>query len=251
MNRVKPTEQIYSHYTTEDLAVWNILYNRQMKTLKEFASRDYLDAVKVIGFREDRIPDFSELNERLGKLTGWKIVTVPGICPPAEFFRLLSEKTFTCTCWLRTMSELDYLEEPDMFHDVFGHVPLLTNRDYCEFFEALGTIAMENIHNQDAVDMLERLYWFTIEFGLIREDDALKIYGSGIISSTGETAHAIGAASGKSEFEVNRIMDHSFRTDIMQDEYFVIGSFQQLVDALPLVRQKLLSLAEEQELERA
>src|SRR5688500_15430728 len=183
MNRIKPAEQVYSNYSKEDLAVWEILYSRQMNTLSQYASKDYLQAVEVIGFRKDRIPEFVELNQRLAALTGWKIITVPGICPPAEFFRLLSQKTFTCTCWLRTMEELDYLEEPDMFHDVFGHVPLLTNPDYCEFFQALGNLALEHIDDKDMIDMLERLYWFTIEFGLIRQEGELKIYGSGIISS--------------------------------------------------------------------
>jgi phenylalanine-4-hydroxylase len=201
-----------------------------------------MKAVEVIGFRKDQIPEFKDLNNRLARLTGWKIITVPGICPPAEFFRLLSEKTFTCTCWLRSMKELDYLEEPDMFHDVFGHVPLLTNPSYCEFFEALGKLAVEHIENQEVIDMLERLYWFTIEFGLIREDGELKIYGSGIISSTGETKHSIGEGSRKHAFDVGAIMDHGFRTDIMQDDYYVIESFEQLVNALPQVREKINSV---------
>jgi phenylalanine-4-hydroxylase len=247
MNRVKPTEQIYTNYTAEDFMVWEILFSRQMASLAQYASRDYLNAVETIGFRKDQIPEFKDLNKRLAALTGWKIITVPGICPPAEFFRLLSEKTFTCTCWLRTMEELDYLEEPDMFHDVFGHVPLLTNPEYCEFFEALGTIAMENIDNQEAIDMLERLYWFTIEFGLMRQDEELKIYGSGIISSTGETKHAIGNRSAKHQFNVSQIMEHPFRTDVMQDDYYVIDNFQQLVDSLPLVRQKLEQISDEEE----
>lgn len=247
MKRVKPTEQIYNNYSAEDFMVWEILFSRQMRSLSQHASQDYLDAVKTIGFRKDRIPEFKELNERLAALTGWKIITVPGICPPAEFFRLLSEKTFTCTCWLRTMEELDYLEEPDMFHDVFGHVPLLTNPAYCKFFEALGTIAMEHIDDQDAIDMLERLYWFTIEFGLIKQNSELKIYGSGIISSTGETKHAIGDGSVKHLFDVSQVMEHTFRTDIMQDEYYVIESFEQLVDALPLVRRKLSEFSDREE----
>lgn len=250
MNRVKPTEQIYSQYTTEDFAVWEILFTRQMKNLSDAASADFLLAVDTIGFSKDRIPEFKALNARLGALTGWKIITVPGICPPAEFFRLLSEKTFTCTCWLRSMQELDYLEEPDMFHDVFGHVPLLTNPQYCRFFESLGQLAVENLGNQEIIDMLERLYWFTIEFGLIREGNELKIYGSGIISSTGETRHAMSTASRKHAFDAKAVMDHSFRTDIMQDDYYVVESFDQLVGCLPAVRQKI-ELARLPEQERA
>lgn len=235
MERIKPTQQIYSHYTTEDFAVWNILYNRQINNLSASASKDYLSALQAIGFCEDEIPDFSKMNAKLEVATGWKIITVPGICPPAEFFKLLSQKTFTATCWLRRMDELDYLEEPDMFHDVFGHVPLLTNKAYCHFFEALGKLAVAHMHDQRIIDMLERLYWFTIEFGMIKESGALKIYGAGIISSVGETRHALGAGSTKHAFDVEAIMARPFRTDVMQDDYFVINSFSQLESCLPQV----------------
>lgn len=236
MNRIKPTEQIYSQYTEEDFAVWNILFNRQMKTLRETAAKDYLAAVDTIGFKEDEIPNFEVMNQKLEKLTGWRIITVPGICPPSEFFQLLAQKTFTCTCWLRSMKELDYLEEPDMFHDVFGHVPLLTNNEYCAFFQTLGTIASEHIDNQDVIDMIERLYWFTIEFGLMEEEDQVRIYGAGIISSVGETKHALGNVSTKHRFDARKVMNHSFRTDIMQEEYFVIQSFDELMQAIPKVK---------------
>lgn len=251
INRIKPTEQIYSNYTTEDFLVWNVLFSRQMHALSASASKDFLHAVETIGFHEDEIPDFKKVNERLGTLTGWKIITVPGICPPAEFFQLLAQKKFTCTCWLRKMEELDYLEEPDMFHDVFGHVPLLTNPVYCNFFQALGELALEHLDDQDIIDMLERLYWFTIEFGLIKQEGELKIYGSGIISSIGETKHALGD-SRKHAFDADKIMDHPFRTDIMQDDYYVINSFEQLVASLPAIRRKLETLRIERiNLERA
>lgn len=233
MNRIKPTEQVYSSYTPQDFTVWNVLFNRQMNILSEVASKDYLEAVKTIGFQEDEIPDFEKINLRLSQLTGWKIITVPGICPPKEFFQLLAHKTFTCTCWLRTMEELDYLEEPDMFHDVFGHVPLLTNIDYCTFFEKLGKLGVQHIHNQEIIDMLERLYWFTIEFGMIKEAGELKIYGSGIISSIGETKHALSDASRKHAYAADVVMNQPFRTDIMQDDYFVIQRFEQLMKSIP------------------
>ena len=241
-NRIKPTTQVYSQYTAEDFKVWKTLFNRQMENLSATASKDYLHAVNVIGFNENEIPDFEKINQRLDQLTGWKIITVPGICPPHEFFALLANKTFTCTCWLRKMEELDYLEEPDMFHDVFGHVPLLTNPEYCSFFQSLGKLAMQHAGRQEIIDMLERLYWFTIEFGLIREQGELKIYGSGIISSTGETRHALSERSSKHVFNVAEIMNHSFRTDVMQDDYFVIDSFECLVNALPLVEAQLDSV---------
>ena len=247
MERIKPVKQVYSNYTEEDFSVWKILFNRQMKNLRLHAAADYLQAVKDIGFNEREIPEFEQINKTLAKFTGWKIITVQGICPPVEFFRLLSQKTFTCTCWLRTMEELDYLEEPDMFHDVFGHVPLLTNPAYCEFFQALGAMGVKYIDQPEIVDMLERLYWFTIEFGLIRENGDTKIYGSGIISSVGETLHALGNQSRKFDFDVERIMDHGFRTDVIQEEYFVIDNLQELVNSLPLAEEKILKFLRIQE----
>jgi phenylalanine-4-hydroxylase len=233
----RPAEQIYSDYTKEDFAVWHKLFTRQMSVLNEAAAPEVLEAIRVIGFHADDIPHFEKVNERLAETTGWKIVTVTGICPPAEFFRLLAQKTFTCTCWIRTMSELDYLEEPDMFHDVFGHVPLLTNEAYSEFFQQLGQLATEHLDRPEIVDMLERLYWFTIEFGLRRDGDDWKIYGAGIQSSIGETRHALGNDSRKHPFDAAAIMNHPFRTDILQDDYYTIESFEELVRALPEVRE--------------
>jgi phenylalanine-4-hydroxylase len=235
MTRIKPTRQIYANYSAEDFSVWKILFERQMANLRAAAAPEVLEAIDAIGFHANAIPDFGEINKRLAALTGWQIVTVTGICPPAEFFRLLAQKTFTCTCWLRTMAELDYLEEPDMFHDVFGHVPLLTNAAYSDFFQKLGALATAHIDRPEVVDMIERLYWFTIEFGLRRSGDAFSIYGAGILSSTGETAHALSAASRKHRFDPSEIMSHPFRTDVLQEDYYVVESFAELVDSLPEV----------------
>lgn len=195
-------------------------------------SGDYLKALQKIGFSPDHIPDFNEVNNRLKNLTGWQLTTVPCISPPDIFFKLLSEKTFTATCWIRNFSELDYIEEPDMFHDVFGHAPLLTNPHYVRFFKALGEIAIKNIQNAELIKMLQRLYWFTIEFGLVREEGEIKFYGAGIISSLGETKHALNPDSRKKEFNVSEIMSHDFRTDIIQEEYYVIDSFSQLSNSI-------------------
>lgn len=232
MERVKPKEQVYNQYTEEDFLVWRTLFNRQMEELTEKASVDFLKAVNDIGFTPDVIPDFIAVNKRLGSLTGWNLITVPCISPADEFFKLLSEKKFTATCWLRKFSELDYLEEPDMFHDVFGHAPLLTNKEYCEFFQALGQIALEHIENPKIILMLQRLYWFTIEFGLIEEKGKLKIYGAGIISSKNETANALNVTSKKHPFDVKSIISQDFRTDILQENYFVIESFSQLENSI-------------------
>ncbi|MBP6334640.1 MAG: phenylalanine 4-monooxygenase [Bacteroidia bacterium] len=236
--RIRPELQVYSDYTQEDFKVWKTLYNRQIEFIKLHGSKDYIQALEKIGFIADQIPDFSEVNTRLKGITGWKLQTVPCISPADSFFKLLSEKVFTATCWIRDFSELDYIEEPDMFHDVFGHAPLLTNPDYVKFFKAMGEIAMGDISNQKLITMLQRLYWFTIEFGLVRESGQIKFYGAGIISSQSETRHALNPSSIKRDFNVSEIMNHDFRTDVIQEEYYVIDSFAQLSDSIEDIKRE-------------
>jgi phenylalanine-4-hydroxylase len=210
-----------------------------MSVLNTSASVTYLQALEVIGFSPTKIPNFVEMNERLGELTGWYILTVPELCPAPQFFKHLADKKFTATCWLRKMSQLDYLEEPDMFHDVFGHAPLLTNAEYCTFFKQLGELAVKHTDNADILDEIERLYWFTIEFGLINEGGEMKIYGSGIISSKEETMNALSATSVKTPFSLERVLNHTFRTDTIQPEYFVIDSFAQLAETIPALEKSI------------
>lgn len=236
--RIKPTEQIYSHYTAADFAVWKVLYNRQMAHLGKYASRLYLEALHTIGFHADAIPDFEQTNKRLQETTGWQLAVAPELVPQEEFFALLAQKIFPATCWLRTMEELDYLEEPDMFHDVFGHAPLLTNAAYAAFMEQFGKLALQWLHHPVALKMLSAIYWFTVEFGLLFEDGQIKIFGSGIISSVGETLHVLGE-SGKLPFDLHWMMETEYRTDTLQDNYFVIDSFEQLCHALPEVQEVL------------
>lgn len=233
----RPVTQIYSDYTPEDFRVWKILFDRQMNILSDTVSKSYLDALKIVDFQNSRIPEFTEVNATLRDLTGWSLHVVPNISPQKEFFQFLSEKKFTATCWLRTFDQLDYIEEPDMFHDVFAHVPLLSNVAYCNFFKGISDIAIEYIDDPKAIELLGRIYWFTIEFGLIRENGKLKIYGAGIISSNGETKHCLSDESEKINFDVKQIMSTDFRTDILQDKYFVIDSFDQLYNALPQIRE--------------
>lgn len=238
-DRVRPSNQTYSDYTKEDFEVWKLLYDRQTELLNKYASKEYLNALDVIGFSAEHIPDFNRIEQALKPITGWRLVTVPNISEQKEFFEFLSQKQFTATCWLRKMDELDYLEEPDMFHDVFGHVPLLSNKAYTDFFEAISHIALEHIDNPKAIELLGRIYWFTIEFGLIRESGKLKIYGAGIISSFGETKNALTDRTRKYEFNVGQILDTDFRTDILQDKYFVIDSYEQLYASIPELETEL------------
>jgi len=229
---MRPTQQIYSNYTEHDFLVWRTLYNRQLAVLQPIVSEKYLNALKAVKFTDDKIPNFEEVAKLLKPLTGWSLEVVPNISPQKIFFEFLSKKKFTATCWLRTMEQLDYLEEPDMFHDVFGHTPLLSNQQYVNFFKGISDIALNYIDNPKAIELLGRIYWFTIEFGLIRENNQLKIYGAGIISSLGETKHCLSGNAQHLPFDVSTVFNTDFRTDILQDKYFVIDSFEQLFNCL-------------------
>ena len=225
---MRPAEQIYSNYTTDDFKVWELLYTRQINFIEDKVAFEFLESLETVGFTSDRIPNFKEVNNTLSKYTGWQIITVPKLAPADVFFNHLSEKRFTATCWLRTLDQIDYLEEPDMFHDVFAHTPLLLNKEYTDFFQKIGQRALQVIHEPEKVTMLQRLYWFTIEFGLIKSSEETKIYGAGIISSKGEAEYSLSNEPTKLNYDVAKIMNHSFRTDIIQDTYYVIDSFEQL-----------------------
>ena len=228
----RPTQQIYSNYTIQDQEVWKTLFNRQMELLLPIVSIHYLKAIESVGFKDSDIPNFTEVNKILLSKTCWQLEVVPAISAQKEFFTFLSQRKFTATCWLRTMEQLDYLEEPDMFHDVFGHVPLLVNHDYVNFFKGISEIALKHSDNPRAIELLGRIYWFTIEFGLIKEDEQLKIYGAGIISSKGETLHCLSNDAKQLPFDIQTIFNTDFRTDVFQENYFVIDSFEQLYNSL-------------------
>jgi phenylalanine-4-hydroxylase len=236
---MRPTVQIYENYTAEDFRVWQTLFDRQLPQLKEHVCAAYLEALDTLKFNNKRIPDFREVIDILQPLTGWSIQVVPNISPAVEFFDHLAHRRFTATCWLRTMAQLDYIEEPDMFHDVFAHIPLISNPDYCRFLEGLGHLAADYAGNDEAIELIGRFYWFTIEFGLIREAGELKIYGAGIISSGEETKHCMSNVPVCKDFDIDTIMDTPYRNDIIQNTYFIIDSFKQLYESLPLVKEKM------------
>ena len=232
---MRPTQQIYSDYTPEDYSVWRTLYDRQMPHLREHACSAYLGALDTVGFGADRIPHFGQVGQILAPLTGWDIHVVPNISAAPEFFGFLAQRRFTATCWLRTMAQLDYIEEPDMFHDVFAHIPLISDPAYCRFLEGLGRLATRYRGDAEVLELIGRFYWFTIEFGLIREPGGLRIYGAGIISSSGETMHCMGSDCERPDFDIASILATPYRNDIIQDTYYVIDSFDQLYRSLPEV----------------
>ena len=171
---------------------------------------------------------------------------VPGIVDDAIFFQLMANRKFPASTWLRKMSELDYLEEPDMFHDVFAHVPLLTNQAFVDFLQELSKIGLEYIDNKWAIELLSRVYWFTVEFGLIREAEGLRIYGAGILSSAGETLFSLSEKPKRFEYNVEQILNTPYRKDTFQDRYFIIDSYEQLYESLPEIK-KLIAVYSEKE----
>lgn len=231
--------QIYESYTREDFEVWRILYDRQMKQFPTHASDAYNEGLKIAGFDDGAIPDFNETNKILKETTGWQLAVVPGIVPDYTFFELMANRRFPATTWLRKMRELDYLEEPDMFHDVFAHVPLLTNQPFVDFLEAISHIGLGYVGNAEAIELLSRVYWFTVEFGLIKEEQGLRIYGAGILSSAGETKFSLSENPPKHGFSVEHMLNTPYRKDRFQEEYFVIDSYEELYQSVPEIKELL------------
>ena len=226
-------EQPWDDYSAADHATWATLYARQREVLVGRASDAFLAAQDAMGMTPDRIPKFSELNRVLEGATGWTLIGVEGLLPELDFFDHLANRRFPVTWWIRKPEQIDYIEEPDLFHDLFGHVPLLMNPVYGDYMQSYGRGGVK-AHGigPEALQNLTRLYWYTVEFGLIREADGLRIYGSGIVSSTGESIHSLeSAAPNRIGFDLERIMRTRYRIDSYQKTYFVIDSFEQLIEA--------------------
>jgi phenylalanine-4-hydroxylase len=236
-------KQHYSKYTPEDFEVWKILFDRQVENLKTKAHPMYLGCLSELKdvLNAEAIPNFDELNMELGTKTGWTIEVVPGMIPVAEFFELLSQRKFCSSTWLRKKSQLDYLEEPDMFHDIFGHIPLLMNPAYALFVEKFALLGKKHKGNEKMLNALQRLYWYTIEFGLIKKDNKSEIYGAGIISSYGESNHIFSDNVEILSFDLDWIIDHDFINSEIQTVYVEIASFEELYASIKQLEKQLLS----------
>ncbi len=233
--------QEYDKYTSEDHEVWNILFSQQMKELKENATKDFFKGLELCGFQNDKIPHIASVNENLKNATGWRTYIVPGLIADKPFFQYLANKRFPVTTWIRKKEELEYLEEPDMFHDVFAHVPLLSIQSFVDFVQGIAKIALKHIENPEAVELISRLYWFTVEFGLINEDGHLKIYGAGILSSIGESDYSVHDKEvPRYSYDVRKIFQTPFYKHDFQKQYFVIDSYEQLFESLNHVEEILM-----------
>lgn len=226
-------EQPWASYSAADHRTWGQLFERQRALLVGRACDEFLAAQDAMGLSADEIPRFDDLNVVLGAATGWQLVGVEGLLPELDFFEHLAHRRFPVTWWIRRPEQIDYIAEPDLFHDLFGHVPLLMNPLFADYMQAYGRggVKAHGIGPQALVN-LTRLYWYTVEFGLIDTPQGLRIYGAGIVSSKGESLYCLeSAAPNRIGFDLTRVMRTRYRIDDYQKTYFVIDSFEQLIQA--------------------
>ena len=226
-------EQPWADYKAEDHATWGTLYQRQRELLVGRASDEFLQAQDEMGMSPHAIPRFDQLNEVLGAATGWTLIGVEGLLPELDFFDHLANRRFPVTWWIRRPDQIDYIAEPDLFHDLFGHVPLLMNPLFADYMQAYGRGGVKaHSIGPEALANLTRLYWYTVEFGLINTPQGLRIYGAGIVSSKGESLYSLESpAPNRLGFDLQRIMRTRYRIDTFQKTYFVIDSYAQLIEA--------------------
>jgi len=221
--------QAWDSYTAADHATWDKLFARQSTMLPGRVAPAFLEGMKLAGLDRPGIPDFAELSERLMKATGWRVLAVPGLVPEEVFFQHLANRRFVAGRFIRKPEQLDYLQEPDIFHDVFGHVPLLAHPAFADYMQAYGQGGLRAIEH-GAIERLARLYWHTVEFGLIRDGAGMKLYGAGIVSSYSESIFALDDPSpNRIGFDLKRVMRTRYRIDDYQQNYFVIDSFDDLL----------------------
>ena len=225
-------DQKWQKFTAEEHARWDTLYARQRKLLKGRACDEFLRGMDMLRLSQSGIPHFGRLSERLDKATGWTVVAVPDLVPDEVFFEHLANRRFPASDFIRSKGQLDYIQEPDVFHDVFGHVPMLAHPVFADYMEAYGKGGLRAA-GKGVLHNLARLYWYTVEFGLInRADEGMQIYGAGIVSSKTESVFCLEDASpSRIHFELLRVMRSKYRIDDFQQVYFVIGSFEELFEA--------------------
>lgn len=221
-------EQRWSEYSAQDHETWKTLYNRQIEHLKGHVCDEYLQGLKTLHLTADSVPDYEKLNQHLRAATGWEVLAVPGLIASKPFFTMLANRQFPAGTFIRTPEQLDYLEEPDIFHDVFGHIPLLSHPDYASYMQEYGKAGLKALDHK-GIKFLARLNWYTIEFGLIKNNGEIRAYGAGIMSSFGETKYLINDPSSNwLQFDIDRVLRTGYYIDDLQATYFTIDSFESL-----------------------
>jgi len=220
-------------YSSEENLVWQTLVNRQMDIIQNRACDEYIEGLKQLNLPTDRVPQCNEVTAALTKASGWGLEPVPALIPFERFFYLLANKRFPAATFIRTMSDLDYLKEPDIFHEIFGHCPLLVFPEYAKFLEHCGKLGLTATAKERV--LIARLFWYTVEFGLIKTANGLRAYGGGILSSISETVYAVeDLAPKRLEFNLQTMLQTPYRIDVIQPTYFVLNEFQQLYDVMNL-----------------
>jgi len=232
-------EQEYEKYTEEQHDVWSELVRRRLPQVREYACREYLEGYDIVGLVADRLPDFRVTTQRLKPRTGWSTTAVSGFLPPDAFFEMLDARMFPTTTWLRSRDSLGYIPEPDIFHDVFGHVPMHAHPVFADFLQHYGSVCAR-IENPELLERLGRLFWYTVEFGLIRQDRKIKVYGSGVISSHGECTNVIESGCEVRDFNLDEVLETPVKVDEIQKVLFAIESFDQIYEGIREAEKRVL-----------
>jgi phenylalanine-4-hydroxylase len=232
------SEQRYGDYTADQHAVWAELVSRRRPQLQAHACREYLEGSELIGLKDDRLPNLSEISGRLKPRTGWSTTPVSGFLPSDAFFEMLDARMFPTTTWLRGRDSLAYTPEPDIFHDVFGHVPMHAHRVFADFLQHYGSVCAR-IKDAETLERLGRLFWYTVEFGLIREGGKVKVYGSGVISSHGECTNVIEGGCRVRDFDLDEVLNTPVKVDRIHSLLFAIESFDQIYEAMHEAERRL------------
>jgi phenylalanine-4-hydroxylase len=224
-------KQEYEKYATEQHCVWSELVRRRLPQVQEYACREYLEGYDIIGLSNDRLPNLGEITARLKPRTGWSTTAVSGFLPADAFFEMLDARMFPTTTWLRSRDSLAYIPEPDIFHDVFGHVPMHAHPVFADFLQHYGSVCA-HISDAQVLERLGRLFWYTVEFGLMRQDKKIKVYGSGVISSHGECTNVIEGGCEVRPFSLEEVLETPVKVDELQKVLFAIDSFDQIYEAM-------------------
>lgn len=224
-------DQGWADYTDKEHKTWDVLYTRLMQVLPNRAAPEFMKGLEALDLHRGGIPEFGRMSDELEALTGWRVVAVPGLVPDEVFFEHLANRRFPAGNFIRKPDQLDYIQEPDVFHDVFGHVPMLTDPTFADYMVAYGEGGLRSLRHA-SLKNLAALYWYTVEFGLIRTDEGLRIYGAGIVSSPAESVFSLEDSSpNRIGFDLERLMKTNYRIDDFQQTYFVIDDYEQLIRA--------------------
>jgi len=224
-------KQEYENYTAEQHAVWSELVRRRLPQVEAYACEEYLDGLEIIGLRPDRLPNLASISARLEPRTGWNATPVSGFLPADAFFEMLEARRFPTTTWLRSRDSLDYIPQPDIFHDVFGHVPMHSHAVFADFLQHYGSVCA-HIEDKRVLERLGRLFWYTVEFGLMRRGGKIKVYGSGVISSHGECTNVMEGGCEVRSFDLDSVLETPVKVDELQKVLFAIESFEQIYEAM-------------------